>query len=277
MTFETDRTEPVLASVEALRRFFLRQLNTQLTPVWDGGPGEDSVDYVPFEGPVTGIGLHGMRANRLLTQEERGQIADMFQTILGGMLALRERLAVLRGIEANLAKNAQDIHSNVVPLHRPQNRSNRAGHVFLPKDNRWILKLDCLIESPSQFEIAKMARELHDHSQRMVFIEISDLTEQQRCFPDDFSRLGAITVFVPDIFSLTRNEQFSLSQVLRTDATHRPLLMVGTRMPYGDLKEQSRINQDFLSLISRAYLKLTKPVAHYKSEGLFRYFLDSLT
>ena len=279
MNVDVDNAEPVLASVEALRKFFLRQFNTQLSPVWKDSEGEDSLDYVEFEGTLAQVGLTGVRSNRALSEQERVEIANTFQSIIGGILSMRERLAVLRQIESHQAQQlAQNVpQSNVVPLRRPQNSRNNSGHIFFPKDNRWILKLDCLIESPSHTEIAKMARELHDHSHRLAFVEFRDLDSSARTNSFGFTGLGSVTVFVPDIFQLTHEEQVCLTEAIRQDASQRPLIMVGTHMPFALLKLESEIQSEFLQLISRAYLKLIKPVEHYKKEGLFHYFLDSLT
>lgn len=268
-------SQPILDSVKSLQRFFLRHMNAQLEAVWNTSPKDDSLEYITLNG-VSGIGLNGLKCNRQLSREERSEISETFEVILGGLIHLQERVHDLRRLEAHHVLHLTEEAQNVVPLQKPQNHRG-SGQTPRPKDNSWVLKLDCLIESPSHSEIAKMARELHDHSQRMAFVEFRDLEDKFRTYPSEFSGLGMITVFVPDIFSLTRQQQFCLSQVIRQDVAHRPLLMVGTHMPYSLLKSDEHIQQDFLQLISRAYLKLTKTVAHYKSEGLLHYFLDSLT
>lgn len=148
----------------------------------------------------------------------------------------------------------------------------------IPKtQKRWPLKLPCLIEAASYGELFRMAFELHLKSARSIFLSWHDIDPGSRQKPQVLLELTSCTIFVPDITKVNMYEQASMLKVLKSPALDKPLLMVGTHLPYAELQALSSLNKDFLDTVSHAYLKLTKPVAQYKREGLIRYFLESLS
>jgi len=84
-------------------------------------------------------------------------------------------------------------------------------------------------------------------------------------------------LLVPDILQLGFLEQEILRSVLERDTAQRPLLMVGALHSYADLRDNPKIDRDFLTSLARAYIKLTRPFSEYKDQGLIHYFLDSLS
>lgn len=149
---------------------------------------------------------------------------------------------------------------------------------ILPKtQRRWLLKQPCLIEAASHGELFRMAFELHLRSARGIFLSWHDIDPGGRQKPNVLLELISCTIFIPDISRISNYEQDSILRVLRDPAEEKPLFMAGTHVPYAELQALSSLNKELLSEISQAYLKLTKPVAQYKREGLIRYFLESLS
>jgi hypothetical protein len=144
------------------------------------------------------------------------------------------------------------------------------------RDTRWILKQDCLIESSNLSDIHKMAVELHEHSQRYAFMHYSDLDKETRLNLSELISLGSISLFIPNILLLSKEEQEVLRQLATVDTEDRRLMMSGASVTYSDLRTEPSIDVEFLLLLSRAYIKLTRPFSEYKDQGLIHYFLDSL-
>jgi len=178
-------------------------------------------------------------------------------------------------LEQQMAVIQEELPSNVISIRRRQ--EVKASVYSAVNDKRWILRLDCLIESRYISEIHKMAMELHSHSRRYAFVEFRDLDNDARCSLPDLLALGAISLFVPDILALTAREQETLCQLMDVESLQRPLLMVGSLLPFSALRGEPGVNMDFLGKLSRAYIKLSKPFAEYKEQGLIHYFLDSLS
>lgn len=207
-----------------------------------------------------------------------GPEGDEARRAIDALLESAQQLEVDRDqillLEKRLEHTHEETPSNVIPIHRPR-RTGRPSSGQTEK--RWTLKLDCLIESPHISEIHKMALELHSHSRRYAFIEFRDLDKNARRDLGELTSLGAISLFIPSILDLTSFEQEMLRQMILQDTLERPLLMVGSTMPYSELRCEPGLNLDFLAVLSRAYIKLSRPFNEYKEKDLIHYFLDSLS
>lgn len=205
-----------------------------------------------------------------------GPEGDEARRAIDSLLESAQQLEVDRDqillLEKHLEQSREEMPSNVIPIHRPRRR-----FVSGETEKRWTLKLDCLIESPHISEIHKMALELHSHSRRYAFIEFRDLDKNARRDLGELTSLGAITLFIPSILDLTSFEQEMLRQVILQETLERPLLMVGSTLPYSELRGEPGLNLDFLAVLSRAYIKLSRPFNEYKEKDLIHYFLDSLS
>lgn len=213
----------------------------------------------------------------------RSLSADATQEIESSLLSLADAFTErddaashLSRLEERMQLAFEEIPSNVVPFRR------RTGTSYIPafsniNDRRWVLRLDCLIESPYVSEIHKMALELHLQSRRYAFIEHRDLSAESKTSVPDLLAMGAITLFVSDIMTLSPAEQLTLLDLTQQDTPTRPLLMVGSTLPYSELCGEPGLNLDLLAVLARAYIKLTRPFQEYKDQGLIHYFLDSLS
>jgi len=265
MTSELETRGRVLRSARALKAFFEQKLNIELELLADP-PESTGTLHVPLDARVDG--LWGLRASSELTGEAREEIFSAFQTVLGGVAHLDQRRAELRRAETTIL----EMPENVIPFRRTPTVPARTP----VNDQRYILKLDCLIEAKYLSEIHKMATELHTQSSRYAFLDIRDLDPAARTRLPDLLSLGAVNLFVPDVLHLSMREQEVLKDLMWIDSQQRPLLMVGTTMPYSDLRSVAGVHLEFLALLSRAYIKLTKPFQEYKRQNLIHYFLDSL-
>ena len=201
---------------------------------------------------------------------EKAETVDMaIDSLMESVQALeheRDRLE-------RLAQMPAELPQNVIPIRRAGTRPAFSQ----VNDKRWIIKLDCLIESKYVSEVHKMAMELHSHSMRYAFLEYRDLDKETRHSLPALLKLGAITLFIPSVLDLTLKEQEVLLSLMQENSVQRPLLMVGTEQTYSELRTQPGINIEFIAMLSRAYIKLSKPFREYKDQGLIHYFLDSLS
>jgi hypothetical protein len=276
MTKQTD-SEPtrqrLLRSARVLKVYFERKLQVSLELLTEA-PEEPVIDGIQFDLQISRWGIWGLRASGPLPEKTQTEISATFHGLLGAMDSLEDRRYQLARLQEHFESTMEELPSNVIPLRpRPTMHSRAYSRVH---DKRWILRLDCLIESQQISEIHKMALELHSHSQRYAFVEYCDLSPTCRGSLTELLQLGAISLFVPSILDLSANEQEVLRQLVKLDTLNRPLLMVGANLPYSELRGEAAINLDFLLLLSRAYIKLTRPFAEYKDKGLIHYFLDSL-
>ncbi len=264
----------IMRSARVLKAYFENKLKMTLELLTEApaGPLDEGVQ---FDMQLSSWGIWGVRSSAPLTEKTQSDISSSFHSLVGAMKNLEDRRETLARLHDKLEASLEELPANVIPMRRPF--APKMMGFSSVKDKRWILKLDCLIESPDVSEIHKMAFELHSQSQRYAFIEYRDLERTCRLNLSELLELGAISLFIPSIMELTHSEQEVLRQLMELDTLQRPLLMVGASMPYSDLRSEPAIHLEFLVLLSRAYIKLTRPFNEYKDKGLIHYFLDSLS
>jgi hypothetical protein len=209
-----------------------------------------------------------------LPEEKRTPLRELLLSLLEPTQKLQAHRDSLERLEEKylLALKEDERDQNVVNFRRVEIPET------VPKpQRRWRLKSPCLIEAATYGELFRMAFELHLRSARSIFLSWHDIDPGSRQKPEVILELVSCTIFIPDITRVSIFEQQSLLNVLRTKAEEKPMLMAGTHAPFSDLQTLAMLDKEFLSEISQAYLKLTKPVAQYKREGLIRYFLESLS
>lgn len=209
-----------------------------------------------------------------LPEEKRTPLRELLLSLLEPAQKMQTHRDSLERLEEKylLALKEDEKDQTVVNFRRIDKQES------IPKtQRRWLLKSPCLIEAASYGELFRMAFELHLRSARSIFLSWHDIDPGSRQKPHVLLELTACTIFIPDVTRISAFEQNAILSVLRAVADEKPLFMVGTHAPYAELQTLSSLNKDFLNEISHAYLKLTKPVAQYKREGLIRYFLESLS
>lgn len=266
----------LLRSARILRAYFEHKLKLSLELLTEA-PQDPMDSGLQFDLQLSSVGIWGLRSSAPLPQKTQSEIAASFHGLLGAMNHVDDRREELARLQDKLETSMLEaqLPSNVIPMRRALTARGRPFAAV--NDKRWILRLDCLIESPHISEIHKMAFELHSQSQRYAFMEYRDLDKSCRKNLSELLQLGAVSLFVPSILDLTMAEQQVLRQLVQQDTLQRPLLMVGANMPYSNLRAEPAIHLEFLVLLSRAYIKLTRPFTEYKDKGLIHYFLDSLS
>lgn len=273
MTLQTNDESRLLRSARALKAFFENKLKTRFEFLTEA-PKPSLDGDLEFNWALSQAGVWGLRPDRMLSPSDRQEVAATFETILGAIDDMKSRGEGLARLENRLQTAMEETPSNVIPLRRTQGRGSEMN---LPKRKRWTLRLDCLIEGADPLEIHKMASELHDQSSRYAFVNYQDLDKNERLMPSELLELGAITLFVPNVLELSRSEQQVLKYIASLATEERPLMMVGSLLPYAELLSEPRVDSEFLGLLVRAYIKLTRPFKEYKEQGLIQYFLDSLS
>jgi hypothetical protein len=260
----------MLKSARALKVYFENKLKTPLELLSEEPSAREPGD-VAFDDSMRAIGLWGLRSQKPLEDRQVSEVLEMFHAILGALRSLEEQRQDLESLQREMEKTYSGLPSNVIPMRR---RESPQGHAAGP---RWTIRRDCLVEAKSIGEAHKMATELHAHSFRYAFLEFRDLDSKQRQWIPDLLGLGCLTIFVPDLLQLSLHEQKVLLELTGFNSENRPLLMVGTTLPYAELRSTPGVHLDFLAEISRVYIKLTRPFQEYKDQGLIHYFLDSLS
>ncbi len=281
MRIQTDSDAPssrLLKSASLLRTYFERKLKTQLELLTQA-PSEPLGEGMQFDLQLSQYGIWGLRSQIALSEKSQTEIAATFHGLLGAMGNLENKNRSLRDLELRLNAAFTEAPSNVISITRAMSKSSTTlravGHSAGTR--RWLLRLDCLIESERAEDIHKMALELHSHSSRFAFIEYQSLATEARQNLSELLSLGTVSLFVRNILELTHAEQTVLADLCRHNSMVRPLLMIGAPIPYSDLRGDPEINVEFLALLSRAYIKLTRAFKEYKDQGLIHYFLDSLS
>jgi hypothetical protein len=272
MTTETQEQGRLHRAARALKAYFEQKLKVAMELLAEA-PDTLGAGDVRFSYNMSQHGLWGLRATEPLEDSHQTEIYQTFQSILGGVDHMEQRLTDSARLEGKLAETLEELPSNVIPL-------RRVGTAYVParrNDRRWILKLDCLIESKYVSEIHKMAMELHSHSGRYAFVEYRDLNPSQRKNVSELLSMGAISLFIPDILELTPEEQKTLLALMSVETVQRPLLMAGATIPYPELRCVAGVDLEFLARLARAYIKLSRPFREYKEQGLIHYFLDSMS
>ena len=264
----------LIRSARVLKAYFEHKLKLKLELLTEA-PAETLIDGMQFDLQIGGWGIWGLRSSGPLPEKTQSEISAAFHGLLGGLDVMEKRAHDLSVLEAKYRTALEDLPSNVIPLRRPA-PAPRPRVFYSARDRRWILKQDCLIESKSADDIQKMALELHSHSQRVAFVHYNDLEQNVRLNLSELINVGEVTLFVPNIVELKKPEQEVLRKMIETDPDERPLVIAGANMNYSELRTEPAIDLQFLLLLSRAYIKLTRPFSEYKEQGLIHYFLDSL-
>jgi hypothetical protein len=262
----------VMRSARVLTAYYEHKLKLSLE-ILSEAPKEPVDEGVQFDMLVGSWGIWGLRSSRPLGEKVQSEISASFHSLLSAMDSMEKKQFDLQRLQEKYEAATADLPSNVIPIRRMRPALTNAGAFG---DKRWLVKQDCLIESKDILDIHKMALELHSHSKRYVFLDYRDLDRSTQLNLSELLQLGRITLFVANIMDLKMEEQETLFELAAQEPSNRPLLMVGANMSYSALRTEPAIHLDFLLLLSRAYIKLTRPFSEYRDKGLIHYFLDSL-
>jgi len=204
--------------------------------------------------------LHGVI--RLMIENRMSQIenVDVLSELEENLIAQQEREQHSHGNVFRLS----DYQANPYPL--PENKINKA------------FSFAFLLQSQDQEDIFKMALEIHTRSGRYAFLPLRDLSPDVFSSAAMFKNLGPISVFLPEVTTLTKEQQATLLAYYRGPRDKDcPQIIAGTALSVAQLKQDGRVLPDLLQYLSVGFLAMNKPFALYKRENLLDFFYDSLT
>jgi hypothetical protein len=204
-----------------------------------------------------------------MPETKRSTLRELIQSLLEPSI----HLASLKRLEDKYILALQEEQDKVLSIQAANRRSGPSR----PAARRFPLRVPCLIEAQSHGEIFRLAFELHLRSSKSVFLSWRDIDPSSRSKNRSIKELTACTIFIPDVTLVPLTEQKAIADVIADEEEEKPHFMGGTTMTYPRLKQTPGLLEEFIDGMSQAYLKVTKPVSHYKQEGLIRYFIESLT
>lgn len=137
--------------------------------------------------------------------------------------------------------------------------------------------IPCLIESKNPDDSLGMALEIHESSSRGTFLRIDQLANSVFT-QNELSALNEVTLYIPEVSSLTLDQQRGLYQLLiaRPESDKGPYVLSATTLPYPKLRHHPDLNKDLLSRLSTSFLRLARPLSEYRKEGTICFFIDTL-
>lgn len=242
-------------SVDALLAFYGRKLQTRLD-LLKAPPKVVAAEHVVFGRDLQSHGFWGLRADRGLTADERGDAAATFKTILSSIGRLDTGPTPEVRFEAALMAAHGAMPTNVISMVEARRKKQfPAGFLVGPAAPR-TLKRDCLIEASDAREIHKLAFEIHSRGTRTIFLPFADLDDATRVCFTSLLNLGQVTLFVPDLLALADDEQTALATLMDFYWDIRPLIAVGTRRPIAELRAHPGVNPVLLKALQRAHIQL---------------------
>ncbi|MCB0350243.1 MAG: hypothetical protein KDD38_03610 [Bdellovibrionales bacterium] len=218
---------------------------------------------------LAGAGCISNRDN--LTDRDLKYLNQVIRLVLEASLKHIDEIHTLSDLEDHVDSR---VRNNVVAL-RPFQKN-----LFpLPEnDVTSALNFPFLIESQKAEDIYKMAIEIHSRTNRYAMLPLEDINPAALAKPEDLRSLGHITIFVQDIYALSREQQ---TQILKYYHSPRgkecPQFITGTLSPIGTLKDNPKIVSELVPLLNIGYLCMSKSFAEYKRENVLDFFYDCLT
>ena len=111
----------------------------------------------------------------------------------------------------------------------------------------------------------------------MAFIQFDQLKASDTLSAQTFRDLGPVTVYIPDISSLSVGQQKALLEYL-DGFRHEdsPQIIAGTLVDYKQLVATGVPDPALVRKVAVAYLQMTKPFAYYREKNIVDFFYNSL-
>lgn len=157
-----------------------------------------------------------------LTREDLQRISDVIDLIMSLKDDGKAELDQLRVVEEQMAKEYCQIDNSVLLLMK----RNKKRQAFRRRDIDFEVPSSyVLIEGKEPFEIYTMALSHHYHQKSYAFLFYSDLDTQSRVNIKSLQSLGNISVYIPDITTLSQVEAEALLNLLK--ASERVPTLIG--------------------------------------------------
>lgn len=210
-----------------------------------------------FAGLMIVRGFNDASPHRLI------HLAELLTNVLEYGIQQEGRTDRLRMVEERLVLMdlGSSSSSNVIPL-----ASARAGRMLQVTDTEIELKaplspltmMPLLIEVNESFPLQRIAIEVHEQSQRWAFLNVQDLPANVFESRESVKELGAMTIFIRDLTTLTTEQQLKLGEYLATQpGEDHPHIIAGVNAPVTELVEQGKIMSHLAPLFVVSALQST--------------------
>lgn len=106
--------------------------------------------------------------------------------------------------------------------------------------------------------IPRMARNIHDISERWAYLKFSDVEGELKSV-EDFKSLGPMTLFIEDILQLSPEKQdLLLSYLSDSIPSQEPLVIVGASTPVEDLEHQEMVSSSLGKILKAHRLEVER-------------------
>lgn len=234
------------------------------------------------------VGFCEVDCSRKLLRTEQDRLQQLIDLLLVHSIKSSRHIQNMKDQEYALDQVTAEDNSmeNVVFL--PNFKSKDAPSeekVELPEEYRLnesikpVLKLSLptFIECRNPDDAFKMARELHDLSERFAYIRLQDL-DLSTAKTQGLNSFGPITIFVPEISKLTKEQQDIILNYYRKESrsSDSPVLIMASQHPKFVLNESSVINKELLLRQATVTLSMKRNFKHYKDFGIVDYVIESM-
>lgn len=218
----------------------------------------------PVRREETLIGLAVVRGFKDARPQRLLILAELMTMVLDYGVRAGDRNEKLRIIEERIAM--LDESSNVIPL-RPARfeRVLQVTESFVAETDSLtspLLTSPLLLVSTAGFPLNRIAVEIHQLSNRWAFVSAEDLPTEIFNSRESLEQLGALTLFIRDIATLTTNQQIKLGEYLaRAASDETPHVIAGSSQSIDDLVHAGKV----LPYLSRLFTVTTLNTSTNKS------------
>jgi hypothetical protein len=212
-------------------------------------------------------------AERLSTRDV-SMVTEMVKMILEPTLKSVTTLFQAQNLEFQSRQyHAVDDHmefSNVVDLFQDEHQQPAETH----KGPEFLSSL-LLLESSSAQTIHKVSVHIHELGGRWALINYREIRNQVKSLRE-LQELGAMTIVIDDLASLTQAEQNLLITFAEEPNTKaEPLILVGTTTPIRTMYEESKVSPALLQVLTNNRLELDRfPKDFRRLQESLELFLD---
>lgn len=217
--------------------------NRETTPRYLAGESGGSFGFpVQLDGTLAGLAV--VRDMAHAPPAQLTELADLLTTVLTTALERESRAENLRRVQEQQERLLiADEKANVVQLRRTRGTSDETEPTVLPAAptpvDPSLAGLPLLIETPEGFPLQRIALELHEMSARWAFLSLENLSPSTLESREELKSLGGITLFIPDLSTLSWNQQVKLAEYLATKpGADMPQVIAGISTSVESLRQQ---------------------------------------
>lgn len=224
------------------------------------------------------VGTAEIKSEKVVSHSEAQKLSDMIDLLFGPTIDNIERLKFAQRLEDNMLN--QKPANNVISLNKKRMEKFNIEPTVDPvhTKKRPQLYAPILIQGQNDYDISRLALEIHYSLDRMAFLHYGDLDLATRIQVSELKSLGSISLFVPNIMELSRTEKSTLIDMCaETGRKDIPLIIAGTTSTYQVLLAKMGYTRELTQSLSETYLRMTKSFKDYKEQGILPFIYENLT